>query len=137
MNIRRLNHRLSEKNISKLELAQKTGLTAQAINAMMRRNDCRISDLLKISKVVGVNLKYWLDEDELGSEFEEVLEIRRLQRENELLQDQCKDKEKLINRLEIDVKEVEKVNAFLRTAITNKKARNNVKVSEKDILMFH
>lgn len=137
MNIRRLNHRLSEKKISKIELAQKTGLTAQAINAMMRRNDCRISDLLKISKILGVNLKYWLDEDELGSEFEEVLEIRKLQRENELLQEQCKDKAKLIERLEIDVREVEKVNVFLRTAITSKKARNTGKVSEKDILMFH
>ncbi len=137
MNIRRLNHRLSEKKISKIELAQKTGLTAQAINAMMRRNDCRISDLLKISKIVGVNLKYWLDEDELGSEFEEVLEIRKLQRENELLQEQCKDKAKLIERLEIDVREVEKVNVFLRNAITNKKARNTGKISEKDILMFH
>ncbi len=106
MNINKLNVKLIEKNITKIELAAKTGLTTQAINGMLRRNDCRVSDLEKISQVLGVSLFYWWEGDE-GCLVKEPATPYGPKAENELLKAQLKDKEKLIARLEKELSRYE------------------------------
>lgn len=64
MNFNLIKKRAEQKNISIAELARETKISEQAIHQFVRKNNCKVQDLEKISEVLKVSPAYWWLEKE-------------------------------------------------------------------------
>lgn len=96
MNLSRINTRVVEKKISKTALAKAIDVSPQGLNKMIARNDCMISDLLKISKILDVDIFYFFqDEIKISMACEPSVTYGK-QAEMELLKELLKEKDEII-----------------------------------------
>jgi DNA-binding Xre family transcriptional regulator len=76
MNMRKIEIRLAELNLSKKNLADAVGITPQAINQMIQYNRCSKTNLPKICKALGVSESYFYETDSPGMVNEARAEYR-------------------------------------------------------------
>ena len=100
MKISKLEDYLKEKRISVPELAKMVGITPQAINKALKKNDMYASNLFNIAKALKLPLSFF-DDDLPSSANEPPVEYKRLTTN---LIDQ---KDKYISRLEKDIEKLE------------------------------
>jgi len=106
MVINKIQKYAESKNISVPKLAKMLGRDKQVFYQIFERNDCRVSDLEKMSKALGVSPSYWWNE-EFNNIVEDPLPAYS-KVEVELLRAQIKSQEKLISRLEKEIDRYEK-----------------------------
>jgi len=109
MVINKIQKYAESKNISVPKLAKMLGRDKQVFYQIFERNDCRVSDLEKMSKALGVPPTYWW-KDEVENVVNDPKQDYGLIAQIELLKYQLKDKERLIARLEKEIDRLEAKN---------------------------
>lgn len=106
MNFNKIKDLAEKTNISITKLAELTGLTPAGIHQFVRNRNCKVEDLEKISRALGVSPAcFW--EDENKNIVNETIPAYSLSAQIEILKDQLKDKNKLIARLEKELAKYE------------------------------
>lgn len=107
MNFNRIKDLAEKRNVTIVKLAEKTGLTATGIHKIVKKGDCKVSDLEKISAALGVSTAYWWNDEE-GYLMASEPEVKYGWKDRtEMLQEQLKMKDRLIERLEKDLEHYE------------------------------
>ena len=92
----KIKHKLKERALTIEKLAVYSGVTKQTIHNIFKKNDLKLSQLERISKVLSVNVEYFFFDEATNTEEEDsknlnggILEIqmKSLQRENNLLRE--------------------------------------------------
>jgi len=105
MTVNKIQKYAESKKISVPSLAKLLGRDKQVLYQFFERNDCRVSDLEKMSKALGVSPAFWWKEENENVVKEPIQHYGKM--EIELLRSQLKDKDKLIARLEKELERYE------------------------------
>ncbi len=105
MTVNKIQKYAESKKISVPSLAKILGRDKQVLYQFFERNDCRVSDLEKMSKALGVSPAFWWKEENENVVKEPIEHYGKM--EIELLRSQLKDKDKLIARLEKELERYE------------------------------
>lgn len=100
MDFKKLDDYMKKANVNAPKLAELTGLTDVGIRGFISKNSCKIGDLEKMTRALGLPMSYWWEEEDALLLNEKKPEYG-LRIENEKLKDQ------LISRLEKDVERLE------------------------------
>lgn len=113
---------LKTERISQSELATKTGIIQQNLNRMLNSKDMKVSQLLDITKALGLPLTYFIDSkaqvsnDEIEKKDKRIAELEKILDEKRRLDDKMlKFEEKVLREGIIDVLEIEFKNIKVNT----------------------
>jgi len=109
MDFKKIEFLAESKKLSIPGVARIMGRKKQYLYQIIERGDCKVVDLEKISKALGISPSYWWNE-ELNNVVEEPTPAYS-KVEVELLRAQIKSQEKLIARLEKEIERYEKNSA--------------------------